>query len=335
MRKVEIGEKVRNIVFISEGGIGKVVASTAVVKRLREEYPDKKIIVLSGCPELFAYDPNVDEALRFDNPNKFYDRYIRDKESHIFKIEPYVQNDYINNDRHLLDVWCEECGVERKGANPTLHFLKNEYELAKTLHDEITENGKKKLIMFQWIGGLVPQDNKEVTLLDNKLKMHRRSIPKTVAQQVVNKLVAKGYAVGNIAHENFPAMSGSTRIFYNLRATLALLKYAEGFVGIDSFLHHAAVAMNLKGVVVWGGTNPKKLGYEGQINLAKVACKTPFCHRPDSYLYDGDAHSGLWNCPYDEACLDWTSDEIMKAFEEEVEVVKEESTDEQPVTADS
>ena len=29
-------EKIKNIVFISEGGIGKVIASTAIVKRLKE-----------------------------------------------------------------------------------------------------------------------------------------------------------------------------------------------------------------------------------------------------------------------------------------------------------
>lgn len=319
MNKVTMGEKVRNIVFVVDGGIGKVIASTAVVKRIKEEYPDKKLIVLSGCPELFKYDPNVHEALRFDNPGGFYDRYIKDKESHVFKFEPYVENDYINNDKHLIDVWCELCGIERKGANPQLFFLKNELELAKGVYKEISEGGKKKMILFQWIGGLVPADQKDNTLIDCKLKMHRRSIPQTVAQQVVNKLIAKKYAVGNISHENFPQMNGAKRVFYSLRGTLALLEYADGFVGIDSFLHHAAIAKNVRGVVVWGGTNPKKLGYEGQRNLAKEACKTPFCHRPDTYLYDGDASTGLWNCPFDEACLDWTSDEIIKAFEEEVE----------------
>lgn len=324
MEKVIMDDKVRNIVFVVEGGIGKVITSTAVVKRIKEEYPDKKLIVLSGCPELFKYDPNVHEAIRFDNPSGFYDRYIQDKESYIFKIEPYVDNEYVNHDKHLIDVWCNAIGIERKGAVPQLHFLKNELELAKSMYKEITEGGKKKLVLFQWIGGIVPPDQKEITLLDCKMKMHRRSIPQVVAQQVVNKLIAKKYAVGNISHENFPQMNGAKRVFFNLRGTLALTHYAEGFIGIDSFMHHAAVAVGLKGVVVWGGTNPAKLGYEQHRNLSKEVCRTPFCHRPDSYLFDGDANTGLWNCPFDEVCLDWTSDEIIKAFEEEVEKPKEE-----------
>ena len=50
-----LNDKVRNIVFIVEGGIGKNIAATAVVKSIKHAYPTRNIIVLAGCPEVFFY----------------------------------------------------------------------------------------------------------------------------------------------------------------------------------------------------------------------------------------------------------------------------------------
>lgn len=317
MEKVKMDKSIENIVFVTEGGIGKVIASTAVVKRLKEEYPEKKIIVVAGAPEIFKYNPNVEESFKFDNPLNFYDRFIKTKNSYIFKVEPYTNTDYVLGKKHLLDVWCSSCGVEWKEVLPEIFFLKNELSIGQSLLSDIKKKNKK-LILLQWIGGLIPQDQREISQIDARLKMHRRALPKVVAQQIVNRLISKGYGVGLVQHENFSTLDGAERVFYNLRAVLSLLKHCDGFIGVDSFLHHAAAGMNKKGVVIWGGTDPKKLGYKCQRNLAKVVCDTPFCHRPDTYMFDGDPNVGLWNCPYDDKCLDWTSKVIFDAFEEEM-----------------
>jgi hypothetical protein len=95
------------------------------------------------------------------------------------------------------------------------------------------------------------------------------------------------------------------------------MKFAEGFVGIDSFIHHAGAIFGTKGVVLWGGTNPKKLGYLSQKNLTREVCKTPFCHRPDSYVFDATPIGSVWNCPYNTVCMDYDADEIIKAYEYE------------------
>ena len=56
---MKISEKIKNIIFVSEGGIGKTIASTAVVRRIAEEYPDKRVIVVTGYPDVFLYNPHV------------------------------------------------------------------------------------------------------------------------------------------------------------------------------------------------------------------------------------------------------------------------------------
>lgn len=54
----------------------------------------------------------------------------------------------------------------------------------------------------------------------------------------------------------------------SFRDACALLSRADLFVGTDGGLHHAAAAMGIKAVVIWGGfTHPRNLGYDSHINL--------------------------------------------------------------------
>jgi hypothetical protein len=311
-------EKIKNLIVVSEGGVGKVICSTAVVKRLAEEFPEKKIIVITGYPDIFLYNPNVYKCFNFGNPLYFYDDYVN-PESFVIKVEPYTEYGYMFQSKHIIDTWCEMIGIERKGAMPEMFFMDNELGSSKAYVDKITNGGKKKFIMLQWIGGLIPQAKDEIALIDALGRMHRRSLSKPTAQKLANKLIARDYVVGVVQHENFPELDGTTKLFFPnapVRGVIALLKHAEGFIGIDSFLHHASLIFNKKGVVVWGGTNPKKLGYDCHTNLTKEVCKTPFCHRPDSYVFDSTSIGSIWNCPYNTKCLNYDADEIIKAYED-------------------
>ena len=48
-----------NIIFNIIGGIGKCIASTAVLKAIKTQYPDSKVIVISQFPQLFKNNPNL------------------------------------------------------------------------------------------------------------------------------------------------------------------------------------------------------------------------------------------------------------------------------------
>jgi hypothetical protein len=311
-------KKIKNILFVAEGGVGKVIASTAVVKRLAEEFPDKRIIVVTGYPDIFLYNPHVYKVFNFGNPLYFYDDYVT-PESYVIKLEPYTNYGYMFDSRHLIEVWCRMIGIEPRGALPQMFFMNNELEASKLYVEKITGNGKKKFVMFQWIGGIVPQSKDQMAVFDALMRMHKRSLPHNVAQKISNKLVSRNYTVGVVQHENFPDIQGAERMFFPntpVRGVVALLKYAEGFIGIDSFLQHAAAVFDKKGVVVWGGTHPKKLGYEANKNLTREACPRPFCHRPDSYVFDANPNTGIWNCPHNTKCMDYDADEIISAYEE-------------------
>lgn len=315
MNETKLPDDVKNIIFVAEGGIGRAIASTAIVAKIKQAHPDKRIIVVTGYPDIFLYNPHVFKVFNFGNPLYFYDDYVT-KESYLMHVEPYRHHGYLHGERHLIDVWCEMLGLDPTDAKPELYFLKKEEEAGKLYVDKLTENGKKKFVLFQWVGGIIPKEKNAPTVLDSLGRMHKRSLPQNVAQKIVNKLVTRKLAVGIVQHENFPDLDEAERVCYPIRNVLVLLKYSQGFIGIDSFIQHAARAMNVPGVVCWGGTNPSRLGYPMHKNLNKTACSSPNCHRPNSYIFDANPSGFIWNCPFDEVCMNYDADEIIAAYEE-------------------
>ena len=313
---MEVPDSCKNILFVSEGGLGRVIASTAVVAKIKQKYPEKNIIVITGYPDIFLYNPHVFKVFHFEKPTYFYDDFVT-PESFLMHVEPYRWHDYLHTDKHLISAWCEMLGLDPTDAKPELYFLKKEDEAGKIYIEKLTGNGKKKFILFQWIGGIVPKNKNDGEYMDAISRMHKRALSKSVAQKLVNKLVSRGYVVGCTQHENHPDLQDVERVFFPIRNVLVLLKYSAGFIGIDSFLQHTAAAMNVPGVVVWGGTSPKRLGYDFHCNLTKSVCPTPFCHRPNSYIFDANPSGFIWNCPHDEKCMDYDADEIIKAFEDQ------------------
>jgi len=313
---MQINEKIKNIVIIVEGGIGKNISATAVVRALKKSYPNKRIIVVAGCPEVFFYNPNIYRTFNFGNPLYFYDDFIND-ETVILKSEPYLEHGYINKQKHVVESWCDQLGIPCDSIEPDLYFLDNELEMAKFYVEKTQDNAKKEMILLQWIGGKVPEDKSNDKLKVSLMTMFRRSLPLIEIEKVVAYLKDK-YVIGNVGHSNFPEIKDTNIVFFPIRSTLALLPYVKTFIGIDSFLQHAAAAkqINKKGVVLWGGTSPKCLGYDAHVNVTKEVCATPYCHRPNSYLFDAQANGQMWSCIHNEKCLKYSADEIIKVFED-------------------
>ena len=322
---VKLNKKVKNIIFVVEGGIGKNIMATSVIKAFKEKYFDKNIIVVASSQEIFLYNSNVKRIFSFNNPLYFYDDYVNE-ESVVFKYEPYLHYDYINKNKHLVECWGDYFDLEIKDIRPDLYFLKNEVESSAIYYDKITNNGQKELILLQWIGGIIPNSTDRMQLNSNLARMYRRSLERETAQKITDILIDKGYVVGVVQKENYPIIKNAININFPLRSTLVLLLNAKTFIGIDSFLQHAAASnfINKKGIVCWAGTSPKVLGYETHINLTKEVCPTPFCHRPNSYLFDVQPHGALWDCKYGEKCRKYSAEEIIKVFEENFENKKEE-----------
>jgi hypothetical protein len=260
--------------------------------------------VVAGSPEIFMYNPNVKKVFNFANPLYFYEDYIND-ETYVIKEEPYVCYDYLNKNKHLVEVWCDLIGVPCDGINPDLYFIPSELTSAELHIKEVSKRNKDKpIMMFQWVGGKVPEKNEDIAVKQALASMYKRSIPYEEACEIA-KALNKDYAVCVVGHTNFPEIPLTEKFFYPLRSTLALLTVKDvEFIGIDSFLQHASASnqINKSGTVLWGGTSHKVLGYDLHKNIYNNSGCPP-CHRPNSYLFDVLPTGGIWECPKGEVCM--------------------------------
>lgn len=299
----------RNILFVVEGGIGKNIMGTAVLRSIRKAYPDDRIVVIASHPDIFLQNPHIYRVFGGSNPLHLYDDYIQDKDVLVLKSEPYLHSDYLAKKRHLVDVWCEQLGVPFDRIDPEIYLSRAEKKIAEAF----MVTGKPP-ILVQISGGKIPeQKNAEVQLAAER-PMHRRALPEEVWKPVINAL-REAYRVIQIRTPNQPGFDNVESVHSDtIRSIIALIPHAVGLLFVDSFAQHAAAAFGKPAVVVWGGTSPKILGYDLHINISREACPTPFCHRPNTYLYDLLPNGQLWDCSYGENCLKHDPGQILRSM---------------------
>ena len=112
-----------------------------------------------------------------------------------------------------------------------------------------------------------------------------------------------------------PVLNGAVSVTDRLRILAALIVASPRRLFIDSYLQHAAAALGESAVVMWGGTSPGVFGYPLHRNLTRAACPTPGCGRPLHHLFDMLATGANWTCPWGDACLGYTVDEMLAALE--------------------
>ena len=78
------------VIFNPEGGLGKIIASTAVIKYIQKKYPEHKVIVLTPWPEVFLNNKRIHRVFRSGNTPYFYKDYLEGRDSIVLKGEPYM-----------------------------------------------------------------------------------------------------------------------------------------------------------------------------------------------------------------------------------------------------
>ncbi|MEI6261528.1 MAG: glycosyltransferase family 9 protein [Deltaproteobacteria bacterium] len=92
------------------------------------------------------------------------------------------------------------------------------------------------------------------------------------------------------------------------RQAIMLLRHFDVFLGQDSLFMHAAHLHNIPAVVMWGGTDSKVYGYDGQLHLSALRhCSYPqgclgclpyedHCPYPDIFCMDGIKVDEVFEC---------------------------------------
>ncbi len=270
-------------IFHIEGGLGKHVAATAIASCIKNNYPNRKLIVVCAYPEVFLNLKQVDRVYRIGNTPYFYENYIKDKDSLIFKHEPYFTTDHIHQKLPLIQSWCKIYGLQFSGEKPELVFNLRQIQF-----------GRNKWIRNRPI--LVLQTNGGPLVEQAYPYSWTRDMPRHVAENIVKQYKDK-YHIIQICRNGLQAIEGTEAVtdpMSNMEL-FSLLLVSEKRVLIDSCLQHAAAALDLKSTVLWIGTSPKVFGYDLHHNIfAKFDNDVKL---PDSYLFDYNFTGAIHECP--------------------------------------
>lgn len=240
------------VILTIEGGIGKNVVATSVVRAISNKHKDRKIIILTAHPDIWLCNPRVYKTLQFGTTPYFYQDYIDGKDSILFIQDPYRQQDYIYRKKHLSEIWCDMCGVKFDGEKPELYFTTLEFDFLSTLI-----NKTKPIFLIQSAGGSANQQHKY---------SWARDIPPIVAQQVVDEM-SKTHRVIQIRREDQIGFNNAESISLNPRQLALAIMLSDKRLLIDSYIQHAAAAFGLSSTVLWIANSPNVLGYDMHKNI--------------------------------------------------------------------
>lgn len=306
-------ESAKTIILPITGGIGRNIFATSVIKNFRKAYPDKKLFVVAGFPEIFFNNPNIDRVYGFNTIQHLYDDFVHGrKDTIILEVEPYRHPEYIGGQKHVVESWCDMLEIPCPDIKPEIYLTKSELDIAEAY----VKKFEKPLVLIQANGGKAPESQDKMQQVASLTAMYRRNLRDETVQELTDSLTADGYKVGSVQTPNQFQPKNSEKISFPLRAVIALVPHCYGIICIDSFLMHSAAAFNKKALVCWAGTSPDKLGYDFHVNLRQKVCKTPECHRPNSYAFDVQPNGAIWDCPYGDPCTNYDAKIIMKAFKE-------------------
>ena len=284
-----MSKKDNYVIFNPQGGLGKIIASTAVVKNIEKKYPDHKIIVLTPWPEVYLNNPRIHRVFKTGNTPYFYRDYLEDRESIVLQGEPYLNTNHLYGKNHLIQSWCELHNLPFDGnTKPELYFTVAEKSYYAT---NIIDN--KPILVIQTSGG---------NYNDEKLYSWTRDLPQQQAQLLVDNL-SKDYKIIQVTRKNGYKLNNVQSIeeVGNKRTFISILLRSEKRLLIDSCLQHAAAAFDLPSTVCWVGTSPTVFGYDIHKNILPNKDKQTKGggYMIDSLFFDYDFNSPEYEYPFD------------------------------------
>lgn len=252
-------KKEKYVVFHAEGGQGKMGMATAVIRAIKKKYPDRKIIVVTSWDGPFFNNPNVHRFYLHNEIKYFYETYIKDQDTKIFRQEVYHYEDHILQKKHLTESWCNMYNIPYDGPEPEIYINPREIEIAK---DKIKPHLGKPIMLIQTNGGGVDNQYSK--------KSWARDIPIEIAQKVVNYF-AKDYRILHVRRPEQLALENTEILNLPLRELYAVFLLSTKRLFMDSFSQHIAAGLKLPSTVCWIANKPHVYGYDMHTNITTNA----------------------------------------------------------------
>jgi ADP-heptose:LPS heptosyltransferase len=270
-----------NIIFQINGGIGKCVAATAVCEAIKKQYPDSKLIVVSGYADVFLNNPHVYRAFNFGGFSYFYEEYIENKEFKIFAHDPYQETGHIMQNESLIESWCKLFNLPYNNEQPKIYLTAREITFFESKY-----YSDKPILLIQPNGG---GDT-------NSKYSWARDIPFKTMNQVIEEFRGD-YNIVHIKREDQVSYDHTFPVSDSFRSLCVLVSMSSKRLFIDSFAQHVAAGMNLPSTVCWIANKPEVFGYKINNNIVS----NPFTVTPElrnAYLGKFNIGGDLLEFPY-------------------------------------
>lgn len=253
-----------DITVLVPKAIGVALLSSVVVRALKKRAPDRNIRCVARHGVFFHGCPYVEEVIDPNTPYLFRDA-IQDK--HVIDLSRYL--DYQPNRRevpvHLLDLLCNQAGVQNDGGGPECFLQPEEEAWAKAEIARHQKPGASATILITTRTSTV-----------NKEWRQRRWI------ELVRHFGSNVLWL-HVGDPRGQVLEGVVYLSTSPRQTIALAGAVTGVVTLDTFLLHAAAcARNRTGgvVTILGSSRPECVSYAAFRNLYVKEYDCQPCGRP-------------------------------------------------------
>jgi ADP-heptose:LPS heptosyltransferase len=250
-----------NIIFQIDGGLGKHIMATAMVKVLRKRYKNSHIVVAAAYPDVFLNNPHINECFNTNQMTGAYLKYVKDQDCKVFVADPYHHNSFITEKEHLFKTWCKMYGLSYNNEQPEIYLTQPELEHFKPFYQV-----DKPIMVIQPNGG--PQG-----------QGFQYSWTRDIPEPTINTIIQhykNDYAIVHIKREDQYKYPDTLHALDGFRSIAILLQLSSKRLLIDSFGQHLAAAMGIKSTVCWVTTKPKIFGYKLHDNIQA----NPFTKEP-------------------------------------------------------
>ena len=276
------------VIFHVEGGLGKNVASTAVVKNIAAKYKDRKLVVMASFPEIFLNNPYIHRVYRLGVTPYFWEDYINKKDTIILRREPYFETSHIMRQTPLHETWHKmyDLPYNKEKDLPELHMNMIQNEM------HVTWNRQRPILLIHSNGG---------PLMDGApIYAWTRYMPRYVAESVIQQFAQHYHIIQVVKHASQAIQSPAVEVVDKQMSNMelfSLVKASSKRLLIDSCLQHAAAAFNLPSVVLWVGTHPEMFGYKMHDN---IIANPPIGNvkNIDASYFDYQLDGQFHECPY-------------------------------------
>ena len=236
------------------GAPGDALITANVIRCIKEQYPGLSINCITPNPELVRLDPHIDAI---NQPETFYS----------------FDSSY----------W-ELIARKEKRENIIAHNLgrigidDHEYRARFYLSEE-----ERK-----WAKQLMGASTKPVIAICTRSKETVKNWPLDHWVELIDSL-HPDFSIIQLGDDKEPVLENVIRFAgkHTMRESASLLSQANFFIGPDSLLMHVANGLDIKSIVIFGGSRPTAcFGYEENINLAT----SPQCS--PCWIHDGHETCG-------------------------------------------